>query len=333
MFWLKIFVFAAAMLGVLPSALADTTNSTPQATTNEFRLINGDIIRGELASATEDGLVAKLDVGGFSDRVPWAKFTQDTLKQLATLPNVKPFVDPFIEIPPEVKARKRAQRKVFHAQPPVRVPLPDGGRGLVAVISTPIGLGMIGALFLINLYAAYEIALYRNRPAPLVCGVSVLLPVLGPILFLSLPGEQVEAADTVEEVEEEQVAERLMTRSDIGYAALQPTASGNKLSMAKGDKGSGNSLQAAVYTRGEFTFNRRFFETKFPGFFRIVPGEAEKDMVLVIGVVRGEYVARRIARITSSEMHVQLLKGGPQEVGVNFGEITRVEVRHKDAKA
>ena len=47
-------------------------------------------------------------------------------------------------------------------------------------------------------------------------------------------------------------------------------------------------LQPAVYKRGEFTLNRRFFETKFAGYFRVVLGEAEKKFVIIIRLAREE---------------------------------------------
>ena len=93
------------------------------------------------------------------------------------------------------------------------------------------------------------------------------------------------------------------------------------------------SHAAFIYTRGEFTFNRRFFETKFPGFFRVVPSEADKDLVMVIKAVRGEYVGKRISRISMNEMHIQLQSGNASaEVMVPFVEIQSVQIRHKDAK-
>lgn len=110
-----------------------------------------------------------------------------------------------------------------------------------------------------------------------------------------------------------------------------PAGHGSSLSLASAAKGGGSGQTLPqIFTRGETTFNRRFFETKFPGFFRVVPGEAERDLVLDIKVVRGEYVAKRISRISSNEMHVQVLNGG--EVMVLFAEMTSVTLRHKDAK-
>src|SRR4051812_35662404 len=71
----------------------------------EFKLLNGDILTGEPAALTEDGLVVRLDVGGFSPRVGWGKLSQETLKQLAENPQAKPFVEPFIEVPVEIKQK------------------------------------------------------------------------------------------------------------------------------------------------------------------------------------------------------------------------------------
>ena len=106
------------------------------------------------------------------------------------------------------------------------------------------------------------------------------------------------------------------------------------LSLATAQKQEGGGAPLQMYTRGEFTFNRRFFETKFPGFFRIVPSEAEKDLVIVIKAVRGEYVGKRISRISSNEMHIQLQSGNASaEVMIPFAEIQSVQIRHKDAKS
>src|ERR1051325_2247080 len=46
----------------------------------EFKLTNGDVIRGEPASVNADGMVIRQEIGGFSDRISWARFTQESLK-------------------------------------------------------------------------------------------------------------------------------------------------------------------------------------------------------------------------------------------------------------
>src|SRR5581483_1289403 len=81
-----------------------------------------------------------------------------------------------------------------------------------------------------------------------------------------------------------------------------------------------------TFKRGDFTFNRRFFETKMPGFFRLVPSEAEKDMVLYVKAARGEFVGKRIMNITQNEMTLQIFKENvtADEV-IPFTEIMEVQ--------
>jgi hypothetical protein len=120
-------------------------------------------------------------------------------------------------------------------------------------------------------------------------------------------------------------------KSKITSVFQSKPAGGLTLAAAPKGEGAPGAPETHVYNRGEYTFNRRFFETKFPGFFRVVPSEAEKDLVIAIKAIRGEYVGKRISRIASNEMHIQALSGA--EVMVPFAEITQVQIRHKDAKA
>ena len=88
-----------------------------------------------------------------------------------------------------------------------------------------------------------------------------------------------------------------------------------------------------IYQRGQFTFNRRFIETKFPGFFGVVRRDADRDMVLVIKSSRGEYVGQRISRIAANDLHLQVQRGhASEEVMIPFVEIQEIRLRHKDAK-
>jgi len=309
----------------------------PLTRAGEFKLTNGNLLRGEVASADEDGLVVKLDLGGFSKREPWINFSQETLKDLAKDSKVAPLVEPFIELEPEqIKAREK-QKEIVVKPVPNRLERPTPKPNLATAFLTPLGLTILAMLMLANLYAAWEIALFRQQPVALVCGLSVLFPGLVPLIFLSLPTRVVHAqAEGV-------AAEMAVAGSGDGHGGAKakttstfPAATAGGLSLAGGTKAEAGSAhtQAQNYTRGEFTFNRRFFETKFPGFFRLVPSDAEKDLVMVIKAVRGEYVGKRISRISMNEMHLQLQSGNASaEVMVPFVEIQSVQIRHKDAKA
>jgi len=86
-----------------------------------------------------------------------------------------------------------------------------------------------------------------------------------------------------------------------------------------------------VFRRGDFSFNHRFFETKLAGFFRVVPGEAEKDMVVYIHAARGEFAGKRITRVTPNELYLQVFKNdATADEMIPFVEIREVQIRHKD---
>lgn len=300
----------------------------------EFKMANGNVLKGEVASTDEDGLVVKLDVGGFSKREPWINFSQETLKELAQDPKVAPMVEPFIELEPEQIKAKEKQKEITVKPVPSRMERPAPRPGLAAAFLTPVGLALLAALMLGNLYAAYEVAFFRQQPVALVCGLSVLFPLLAPIIFLSLPTRVAHSEEAAPAGDAGAAASPGASKAKTtGAFPAAPAAGG--LTLAAGAKAEPASAQTQpqTFTRGEFTFNRRFFETKFPGFFRMVPGEAEKDLVMVIKAVRGEYVGRRISRISMNEMHLQLQSGNASaEVMVPFVEIQSVQIRHKDAK-
>jgi len=306
------------------------------ARADEFKMANGNVLRGEVASPDEDGLVVKLDVGGFSKREPWINFSQETLKELAKDPKIAPLVEPFIELEPEQIKAKEKQKEIVIKPVPNRLERPTPKPNLIAAFITPLGLAILSVLMLANLYASYEIALFRQQPVSLVCGLSVLFPGIVPVIFLSLPTRVAHAGAEVV------TAEAAAAGAGDGHGGAKakttstfPAALAGGLSLAAGAKSEPATAQSQpqTYTRGEFTFNRRFFETKFPGFFRVVPGEAEKDLVMVIKAIRGEYVGKRISRISMNEMHLQLQSGNASaEVMVPFAEIQSVQIRHKDAK-
>jgi hypothetical protein len=289
----------------------------------EYRLTNGDIIKGEPASATDDGMVVRLDFGGFSPRIGWGKLTQESLKELQNNPITKKFVEPFIEQPIEEKVKERAKKKEIVLKEVPRVDHPAASSGFVPSLFKVPGLIVLILFYLANLYAAYAVAAYKQRPRALACALSAILPVIGPILILTMPdAEPVPGAEPAP-----------------GGPPPTPPA-GAPANAAAAGAGSGLGLAAhgkkaetvqQVYRRGEVNFDRRFFETKFSGFFRVVPAEAEKDLVLAVKTSKGEFVAKRISRISMSEVHLMLLRGGA-ETPVPLGEVIEVQVRHKDAK-
>jgi hypothetical protein len=294
-----------------------------RAQTQTFQLTDGRTLSGDIVSCNESGLVVR-EGDTYSSRVPWTKFSQADLKELAKNPKIAPFVQPFIEEQPEEKPRK--PEITIKEVPRLARPAPNSFFG--AMLSSGVGMSLLLLLYAANIYAAYEVSIFRAQPAVLVCGVSALLPVLGQIIFLSMPTR-------IPKVEEEYqaTAEAATYSVPTGEAPAEGSQSpGSSARLAQGRDTTGNIPAAQVFQRGAFTFNRRFIETKFSGFFTIVRREAEKDLVLVIKAARGTFAAQRITRITGNEFYVQVQKGAAsEEVMIPFAEIQEIQVKHKNA--
>ncbi len=291
-----------------------------------FQLTDGRTLTGEIVtgSANEGGLQFRLEDGQY-ERVPWASFSQDDLKKFAQDRKLSLFVAPYIEVTREERL-KRSQVRINDVP---RLERPEARSLVGAMFSSSVGVFVFLLLYAGNLYAAYEIAVFRARPRALVCGVSAVLPVIGPIIFLSLPTlmEQVEEGAVTME------APPPVQPFAVPNAAAATASDTTGLHLARAEAGPAAGAAATqVFQRGAFTFNRRFFETKFPGFFGIVRRDADKDMVLAIRSPRGEFVGNRISRITANDLHLQIQKGtASEEVMIPFGEIQEIKLKHKDA--
>jgi hypothetical protein len=285
----------------------------------EFKLTNGDVIKGEAANVNADGVVVRQEIGGFSDRIGWSQLSQETLKMLMENPQAKSFAEPFIEVPIEEKQKEKEKQKEIVLKDVPRPERPPA-KSFFASLMTPAGFMVLGILWFANLYAAFHIAQFRGRPVALVVGLSVILPIIAPIIFLALPGT--DAAAPVADAPGP-------ASSEVVSAQAKVEGMQSSLGLAAHQKAGPKAADVQVFKRTEITMDRRFFETKFAGFFRMVP--ENPDMVLAVRTAKQEYVARRISRISSNEVHLQLLRGNT-EVGVPFGEISEVQVRHKDAK-
>jgi hypothetical protein len=301
-----------------------------------FNLTDGSTMSGEIVSADENGVRFRTPDGNYSDPVPWTKFSQDDLKKMAKEdPKKAPLVTPFIEIPEEQRLKKT---EVPNPVQPTRLKRPPQQSLFGAMLSSTVGLFVIVILYGAGIYAAYEVAVYRRRPPGVVCGLAAIpgLGFLSPIIFLWMPAQRRSA-----EEEETYQAENIPPPEAPSFvvpgtpAAEAPAENPGGLHLAHsapaGAAGA-NLPQTQIFQRGAFMFNRRFFETKFSGFFGMVRRDAEKDMLIVIKSARGEYHAERISRITGNDLHAQVRKGqATEEVTIPFTEIQEVRLKHKDS--
>jgi hypothetical protein len=306
-----------------------------------FKLANGDTMTGELLTGSENDVGVQIKVGeGKYERVSWASFSQEDLKRFAKVQKLEPLVEPFIEITQEEKIKKTE----VHIKQPPRLERPAPHSLVGALFSSGLGLFIVLLLYAANIFAGYEVSIFRARPTALVCGVSAVLPLIGPIIFLCLPTQIAPAEETWAPAPE---AAPHGTVADA-VNPMQAAGAEHPTGLRLADSGPANEAQAGqpegaeqkpaipatvTYQRGQFTFNRRFIETKFPGFFGVVRRDADKDMVLVIKSSRGEYLGQRISRIAANDLHLQVQRGhASEEVMIPFVEIKEIRLQHKDAK-
>ena len=308
--------------------------------TESFKLTNGQEITGEIlpTSANDQGVQIKVGEGSY-ERVPWTSFSQEDLKRLAQNQRMQPLVEPFIEITREEKIKMTDP----NLKQPERLERPSGGSVLGAMFSSGLGIFLLFLIYAANIYAGYEVALFRARPPIMVAGLSAI-PFLGfavPIIFLAMPtrldrsAERVEPAQSTTAMGAASAANP--TKGDVAQATNpmldESVAHPAGLHLAHEEKQESSLPQTVSFQRGQFTFNRRFFETKFPNFFGVVRREADKDMVLVIKSARGHYVGDRISRIAQNDLHLQVHHTGvSEEVMIPFQEIQEIKLQHKDAK-
>jgi len=281
-----------------------------------IKLVDGTVITGRPISAKDAFLQVALDTGGYTN-ITWLRISQESLHELQTKATDKTvsaiagtLIDPPVSAPRETGAKKPVALK-----PVPRLDRPSHG----SLLASPIMLVLLLIVYAGNLYAAYEIAVFRQQPPALVCIVSAIAPVIGPAIFLAMPTRQPQAAPAMEEVVEAPVehVEQVHTEEAPAEAPVvaQPAAP-----------------EQVVFSRGQFTFNRRFFETKFAGFLKMVPGEAERDKVIQIKSARGEFTGTRLSKLEANELFLQVKKGvASEDVMLPYSEIQEVIIKHKDA--
>ncbi|MCI0748682.1 MAG: hypothetical protein L0Y58_25015 [Verrucomicrobia subdivision 3 bacterium] len=291
-----------------------------------YPLANGEVVSGEPIHFNAQGVVFKRPDGTFTGRTAWTNFTVAALKQLGTNAKAKPFVDQFLDAEDD-EPEKAAAAQQLRTTPVPRLERPNLKSGIGALFSSPLSIVLVLLLYGANIYSAYEISVFRNYPRVLACGIAAVTPIIGPIIFLCLPTYVPAAEEAVEEYAVEHYAVQPHQAPAVEHA---PHGAGRE-GVAPAPAAPAGPPHT-VYKRGQTTFNRRFFETKLSNFLRVIPSDADKDMVLWVKSSRGEHTGTRIARVMPNELFLHVEKGGAsQDIMIPFTEIAEVHVKHKDA--
>jgi hypothetical protein len=281
----------------------------------EYRLIDGTVLSGELISADKDAFVLRLEGGGYSPRTDWGKLSDESLLAMSKVPKAAKFVEPYVTLPtPEEVRRERKPFKIAEVQ---RVPHPQVPKGAFAAVMTPGGLFFIGLMYLANIFFGFEVARFRWRPPVLVCGLAAVLPIIGPLIFLAMPKwappEEVNATA-------EAMDAQTLTVADSGPSMVQ------QMGLRAGGPAARAEELPRTFRKGEFTFNRRFFESQFEGFLPSASPEAAAGLVMEITSGTGTVVSNKINRMNATEVIVEAASGG--EAHMEYGSILEITLRH-----
>ena len=307
-----------------------------QLAEGEISLTNGDIIEGTVADVDQNGIVVRRDIGGFARRANWMQLTQQSLKKIRRLGEVDPkryrgaaaYAEPFIE-PDESEMEESLPPGPVKGLIPPQLPSSVEVTSKVAAFGSAGGLGLLVAIALGSMMAGLGVAAFRESNALLVAGVSLFLPVIGPILFLVKPKVEYEDENDEDEEYEYEEAETPAgaTMTDTGggaVASMMPEA--KKMSFAQaGPRKAGPKPQS--WTRNDTRFDRSFFQNNFPNYFKTVLGTTERGLVLALKTGKREYIGQRIKRISGTDVHMELLNGKEQKI--SFSEIGTVDLRPK----
>jgi hypothetical protein len=287
------------------------TASVFAAETLTLTLTDGASVTGDIVKS--DDYAVMIHTAGetyTTTTIQWPRFSQDSLKQLAKIPSLQAYVGPFIE-PTE---STRPQKAAIQVKAVTRLNRPENPSIFGGLVHSSVGWFILLVVYAANLYAAFEIALVRGKPPGMVIGLSAVLPLIGPIFFLTQSIKPLPVADEPAGEAVAAVAPPVSPAEEVPMASTtwQPSSEEKK-------------PQPQVFARGKFTFNKRFIETKFAGFVGELKGEA-KTFTMEIKTLKALFAVERIMQVGTIEMILETPNG---QVTVPFADIQEIKLNPK----
>ncbi len=215
------------------------------------------------------------------------------------------------------------------------------------VVFNPAGIFLALLVMGLSGYAGYEIARFKNRPVKLVCVLSAVLPVLGPVVFLAMPPQQVTGAgrfaspDVLGAVELPGTtpptplpAVRSLKYEDDPDSPYTNLAEGSVEETQYVDESATESATDGApvpvakslehYHSSEYEFTPAFFSEYFAQF---VGAEAATNEALILRTNANEYSVRYISVVDATGLQFIFASQGQwMEEFLTYTDITEVEV-------
>jgi hypothetical protein len=299
----KLLIYFSLWLSVTAGAFA----------AESFTLTDGTSLSGDIVKFDDYDVMIHTSADAYTN-IQWPRFTQDTLKELAGNPKYKPLAEPFIAPPP-----RESSVQAIPVRPVERLTLPEHPSILGGLFHSSLGFFILFVLYVANLYAAFEVAVVRGKPVPAVMGLSAVLPIVGPIIFLTQPVGTASA--------EQAPAEELPPGAPAPGAAApgQPDIQIESASWQGSQEP--KKPEPQVFARGKFTFNKRFMETKFGGFIGELKGDA-KNFSMEIKTLKETIAVESIKQLGQNEAILETPNG---QVTLPFADIQEVKLNPRPA--
>ena len=265
-------------------------------------LTDGATFSGEITKIDDTGLLLRLPGDAYSaTNISWSRLSQDSLKQLAANPKIKPFAEVFIE--PD--ASQRPAKPEIQINPVTRLTRPENPSLFGGLLGSPLGLFILLVVYAANLYAAVQVAIVRARPPAQVVGLSAVLPIIGPAVFLALPIKVAPAP----------VENDFAAPAGTAGAAAQRSPEEIQIVEASWHKEE-KKPEPQIFARGKFTFNKRFVETKFAGFVGAPKGDALK-FSMEVKTATQHLVVEHILQVAATDVMLETAAAGQVTVALN----------------
>jgi hypothetical protein len=323
----KFLIFFGLWLGLSAGVFAAET----------LTLTDGTSVSGEVEKADDIGVMVHTSADTYPT-IQWTQFSQDSLKQLAANPKLKPYVDPFIE----PTAADRPPKPEIKAPTVTRILLPPAQLHpalLGGLWHSSLGLFILLVLYAANLYAAYEVAIVRGKSLPMALALSAVLPLVGPIVFLVQPIRS-RQEETAEPEESSMGAPAHSAGGAPAGAGSAPASAGTsqpapgagqediQIVSASWQPGQEEKKpQPQVFARGKFTMNKRFIETKFAGFIGEPKGIA-KTFTMELKTLKATLLVECIKQLAANEMILETSLG---QTTVGYADIQEIKLIPKPA--
>jgi hypothetical protein len=233
-----------------------------------------------------------------------------------------------------------------------RPELPEPMNIFGALFGTKPGLLMLFLIWGGNIWAGHFVGIYRKQTKFLVPGISAVAPIIGPVVFLVMkPKKGPKKAGEADDDDDDSAAKKkgsaaaavakpaakkkvVTARPAAAAAAAAPAAAAHQAAApapiaAPAKPGGPKPLEPVAFIKGQVNINKRFIETKFAPFFKLVPDEPYRSGWMCFVTPRGEHWAKRIPNISPTDITIQCPQegGGTLDQTLQLAEIQEIHMR------